>query len=304
MSYSFPDLRSPNGATTGAAPRPHATADVTGRTLLAGFMALMLFPLSPTLGSAQRLPADGSTATARLEVSPRHGEWVMFDAGEGDRVQAWVTYPERSDAAPVVVVIHDIRAMSDWARAVGDQLAADGFIAVVPDLLSGKGRGGAGTESMASSDVGRAIRDLDPAEVNRRLRAAAAYGTSLPAATDRVGVVGFCWGGSTSFGFAVDYADLDAAVVYYGTSPPTQTLSSIQAPVLGLYGGSDNRVNSTIPAAQTELERLGKRYDVNIYDGAGHGFLGRQSGQDGANQTASNQAWPATVSFFRELLEE
>ena len=117
-------------------------------------------------------------------------------------------------------------------------------------------------------------------------------------------MVGFCWGGSTSFAFAVDYADLDAAVVYYGTSPPTETLASVRAPVLGLYGGADNRVNSTIPAAQAELDRLGKRYEVNIYDGAGHGFLGRQSGQDGANQAASKGAWPATISFFRELLED
>jgi carboxymethylenebutenolidase len=267
-------------------------------------MSLMLLPIAPTSGVAQRLPADASTAAARLDASPRHGEWVMYDAGDGDRVQAWVTYPERSDPAPVVVVIHDIRAMSDWARAVGDQLAADGFISIVPDLLSGKGRGGAGTESMPSSEVGRAIRDLDPAEVNRRLRAAAAYGTALPAATGQVGVVGFCWGGSTSFNFAVDWADLDAAVVYYGTSPATETLASIRAPVLGLYGGSDNRVNSTIPAAQAELDRLGRRYEVNIYDGAGHGFLGRQSGQDGANQAASEGAWPATIAFFRELLED
>ena len=115
------------------------------RTFVAGAMSLIVFPLSPALGVAQRLPADGTTATARLDASPRHGEWVMYDAGDGDQVQAWVTYPERSDAAPVVVVIHDIRAMSDWARAVADQLSADGFIAIVPDLLSGKGRGGAGT---------------------------------------------------------------------------------------------------------------------------------------------------------------
>ncbi len=271
---------------------------------VAGIMSLILVALSPALSTAQNLPADGETATARLEASPRHGEWVWYDAGGGDRVQAWVTYPQRSDPAPVVVVIHDIRAMSDWARAVGDQLAADGFISVVPDLLSGKGPGGGGTESFASGEVGRAIRDLDRAEVNRRLRAAAAYGTSLPSATDQVGIVGFCWGGSSSFAFAVDYADLDAAVVYYGTSPPTEALASIRAPVLGLYAGVDNRVNSTIPAAQAELERLGKRFDVNIYDGAGHGFLGRQSGQDGANRAASEGAWPATISFFRELLEE
>ena len=296
MTYAFPDLRS--------RPRTTSGTDLRVRTLLAGVMSLVLLPISPTAGTAQRLPADGETATARLEASPRHGEWVWYDAGGGDRVQAWVTYPERSDPAPVVVVIHDIRAMSDWARAVGDQLAADGFISVVPDLLSGKGPGGAGTEAFASGEVGRAIRDLDRAEVNRRLRAAAAYGTSLPSATDQVGIVGFCWGGSSSFAFAVDYAELDAAVVYYGTSPPTEALASIRAPVLGLYAGVDNRVNSTIPAAQAELQRLGKRYDVNIYDGAGHGFLGRQSGQDGANRAASEGAWPATISFFRELLEK
>ena len=288
MTHFFNDPRSRLGATR----------------CVAGIMSLILVALSPALSTAQDLPADGETATARLEASPRHGEWVWYDAGGGDRVQAWVTYPQRSDPAPVVVVIHDIRAMSDWARAVGDQLAADGFISVVPDLLSGKGPGGGGTESFASGEVGRAIRDLDRAEVNRRLRAAAAYGTSLPSATDQVGIVGFCWGGSSSFAFAVDYADLDAAVVYYGTSPPTEALASIRAPVLGLYAGADNRVNSTIPAAQAELKRLGKRFDVNIYDGAGHGFLGRQSGQDGANQAASEGAWPATISFFRELLEE
>ena len=158
MNYSFPDLRLRTRATS----RSRAASGVMGRTLLAGVMSLLLLPLSPTLGMAQSLPADGATATARLEASPRHGEWVTYDVGGGDRVQAWVAYPERSDPAPVVVVIHDIRAMSDWARAVGDQLAADGFIAVVPDLLSGKG-------------PGAAVRNPSPP-----MRSAAPYGISTP----------------------------------------------------------------------------------------------------------------------------
>ena len=271
------------------------------RHLLAGLV--LATAALPHAGEAQSLPPDGETATSRLAASPRHGEWVTYDAGNGDEVEAWVSYPERTDDAPVVVVIHDIRAMSDWARAVADQLAADGFIAVAPDLLSGKGPGGGGTASLDPQDVGRAMRDLDRAEVDRRLQAAAAYGTSLPAASDKVGSVGFCWGGSTSFNFAVDFAGLDAAVVYYGTSPDTEALARIQAPVLGHYGGADNRVNATIPDAQAEMEHLGKRYDVNIYDGAGHGFLKGQGGMDGANMAASEGAWPRTIEFFRELLE-
>jgi carboxymethylenebutenolidase len=125
---------------------------------------------------------------------------------------------------------------------------------------------------------------------------------SLPAGGSSVGVVGFCWGGSTSFRMATEWPTLDAAVVYYGSSPTSDALANVVTPVLGLYGGDDARVNATIPPAQEEMERLGKRYDVNIFEGAGHGFLRQQSGREGANARASREAWPETVAFFRELL--
>ena len=251
--------------------------------------------------TAQSLPPDEEGALARLNSSPRHGEWVTYDAGEGDMVRAWITYPERSDQAPVVIVIHEIFGLTDWIRSVADQLAAEGFIAVAPDLLSGTGPSGGGSESMDRQASVAAIRTLDPVDVNRRLRAMAAYATALPSAGDQVGAVGYCWGGSTSFGLAVDYADLDAAVVYYGTSPEGG-FDQIQAPVLGLYGGNDNRVNSTIPRAEQAMSSGGQNFKAHIFDGAGHGFLRAQSGQQGANMSATEQAWPLTVDFFKEQL--
>ncbi len=265
-------------------------------------MFLTTFALTD-LTFAQELPADAELALTRLTESPRHGEWVLYDAGDADTVNAFIAYPERSDQAPVVVVIHEIFGLTDWVRGVADQLAADGFIAIAPDLLSGKGYAGGGTESFSPDSVRQAIRDLDRAEVNRRLQAAAAYATSLPAATAKVGSIGFCWGGSTSFRLAVAWPDLDAAVVYYGSSPDTEALATIQAPVLGLYGGDDARVNATVPAAMAEMERLGKSYETEIYDGAGHGFLRRQDGRDGANHSASEQAWSRTLEFLRSQLE-
>jgi carboxymethylenebutenolidase len=281
------------------------TARVRSRRSIPLVLALTLsLAAAPSLVSAQAFPPDEEGALARLDASPRHGEWVMYDAGDGDMVSAWVVYPERADNAPVVIVIHEIYGLTDWIRSVADQLAADGFIAIAPDLLTGKGPDGGNADSMDRQGRVQAIRSLDRAEVNRRLKAAGSYATSLPAATDQVGVVGYCWGGSSSFLLATDWADLDAAVVYYGSSPATETLSAIQAPVLGLYGGNDNRVNATIPDASTEMERLGKRYEVEIYDGAGHGFLRNQPGQEGANLRATAQAWPRTVAFFRELLEQ
>ena len=114
--------------------------------------------------------------------------------------------------------------------------------------------------------------------------------------------VGFCWGGRTSFTFATHDPGLGAAVVYYGTSPESEALAAVEAPVLGLYGEDDARaVNETIPPAQNRMEELGKSFRVEIFDGAGHGFLRAQDGREGRNLTASSQAWPLTVRFFRNI---
>lgn len=250
-------------------------------------------------------PADAASAVARLNASSRHGEYVSYAAGPGggvgDSVRAWVSYPERRDRAPVVVVIHEIFGLTDWIRGVADQLAAEGFIAVAPDLLTGKGPGGGGTESVDQQGATRLIRTLTAEEVQRRISAAAAYGAALPAALDRVTTIGFCWGGSQSFLAAGYVPGLRGAVVYYGTSPDSATLGTVTAPVLGLYAGDDARVNATIERARTGLARLGKRYEVETYEGAGHGFLRDQPGRAGANQRATEQAWPRMVAFLREV---
>src|ERR1700704_1015960 len=84
------------------------------------------------------IPASSVGVTARLATSPRHGEYVMIRTGPSDSVRAWVVYPERATKAPVVVVVHEIFGLSAWVRGVADQLAADGFIAIAPDLLTMK----------------------------------------------------------------------------------------------------------------------------------------------------------------------
>jgi carboxymethylenebutenolidase len=254
--------------------------------------------------AAQRpaMPADAAGATARLNASPRHGEWVRYDAGSGDSVRMWVVHPERRERAPVVVVIHEIFGLTDWIRGVADQLAAEGFVAVAPDLLSGKGPNGGGTESMDQQGAVAAIRTVGTDEWVRRVIAAARFGAALPAARNAVGVVGFCWGGAASFHLAAAWPELGSAVVFYGTSPADSLLARVRAPVLGLYAGDDARVNATIAPAQAAMQRLGKRYDVSIFDGAGHGFLRQQDGRDGANLRAGEQAWPRTIAFLRETL--
>ena len=251
----------------------------------------------------EALPPDADQAKEALGKSPRHGEWVDIKLPDGGKLVTWVVYPETKSKAGVVIVIHEIFGLTDWVRGVADQLAKEGFIAVAPDLLSGKGPNGGGTDSLGE-EATKVIRTLTPETVVERLNAARDYALKLPAANGKVGSVGFCWGGSTSFAYAVAQPKLNAAVVYYGTSPSeAAAYATIAAPVLGLYGGDDARVDATIPTAEAEMKKLGKPYTPRVFEGAGHGFLRQLSGKDGANRKAAEQAWPATLAFFREHLK-
>jgi carboxymethylenebutenolidase len=254
----------------------------------------------------ENLPAAEEAAKAALEKSPRHGEYVDVKAPDGTPIRTWVSYPERKDKAGVVIVIHEIFGLSDWIRGVADQLAREGFIAVAPDLISGHGPGGGGTDSVSSrDDVVKLVRAVTPAEALARLNAVRAYAIALPAANGKAATIGFCWGGTRSFAYAVDQPALDGAVVYYGTSPETADLARIKAPVLGHYGGDDARVDATIPPAEAEMKKLGKTYEPHVYEGAGHGFLRAQSdpAHGVANRKATGEAWPRTIAFLRERLK-
>jgi carboxymethylenebutenolidase len=265
------------------------------------------------------LPASEPNATKALTDSPRHGEWVEIPlpadgaakpadakapAAKAPTLKTWVSYPERKDAAPVVIVVHEIFGMTDWVRAVADQLAAEGFIAIAPDLLSGKGPEGGATSSFQGDAVREAIRKLDANEVVARLNAARDYATALPSATKKSACVGFCWGGSTAWTYATKQPGLNAAIVYYGTAPDAkEAIAAITCPVLGCYGGDDARVTSTVEKTKALTTEAGKTFTAAIYDGAGHGFLRQQDGREGKNRAAAEAAWKATIALLRERLE-
>jgi carboxymethylenebutenolidase len=248
---------------------------------------------------ALALPPGGDDAAAALIKSPRHGEYVDVPVGEA-KIKSFIVYPERKENAPVIIVIHEIFGLSDWVRAVADDLAAQGFIAIAPDLLSGKGPGGGGTESFKGDSVRDAIRGLKPEEVSARLNAVRAYALAQPAASKRSACIGFCWGGSASFAYATAQPGLNASVVYYGTAPK-DGLDKISCPVAGFYGGNDARVTATVKPTQKAMEEASKPYQIAIYDGAGHGFLRQQT--QGANKKAAEEAWKATIEFLKKNLE-
>ena len=230
------------------------------------------------------LPLAGAQEWARqkLEKSPRHGEWVQIQHGSRT-VQAFMVYPESKKKAPVVIVIHEIFGLSDWARTVADQLAGNGYIAIAPDFLSGMGPNGGKSSDFPSVDTAReANSKLDPEQVTADLNAVADYARKLPAANGKLAVAGFCWGGGQSFRFATTRKDLRAAFVFYGVPP--QEVTGITAPVYGFYAGDDARIGATVPDTIEAMKKAGKKYDAVTYQGAGHGFM--RAGEDPAADAA------------------
>ncbi len=254
--------------------------------------------LAATAASAQ------DWAKAELEKSPRHQEWVKVKHGNRE-VQSFIVYPEVKDKAPAVVVIHEIFGLSDWVRTVADQLAAAGYIAIVPDLLSGMAPGGGGTSEFPGQDaVTKAVSTLPPAQVTADLDAVADYVSKLPACNGKVVVAGFCWGGSQTFRYATHNPTIKACFVFYGSGPDNPAdIARINCPIYGFYGGNDARVNATIPKSEELMKSAGKTYDPVTYEGAGHGFMraGQGPNPTEANRKAREEGWKRWLELMKRI---
>jgi carboxymethylenebutenolidase len=241
-------------------------------------------------------------AVERLEASPRHHEWVEVPAGESRVVRSFVAFPEKAEGALAVIVIHENRGLTDWVRSFADQLAAAGYLAIAPDLLSGFSAERPHTGAFASSDAAReAISALDADQVTADLLAVQRWIAERPGASGKTAVVGFCWGGAQSFRFATHAKDLSAALVFYGTAPTDEArIAAVAAPVHGFYGENDARVNATIPETRRLMAAHGKTYEPVTYEGAGHAFMRQADDPAGpeAAKKAKAAAWERLVGIL------
>jgi carboxymethylenebutenolidase len=257
------------------------------RALAGGTVIVLALGIAAVMGSARVFP---QTIAARADI---HSEYVKYTSGR-DSITAYLAYPERADPAPAVIVIHDIYGMSDRLRPAVELLAQRGFVAIGPDLLSRRG----GTSAVADS-ARRFIMSLHPDTVTQDLDATYAFLKTIKAVRpDRIGVIGFCWGGGQSFRYATNNPGLRAFVVCYGPGPDTAALARIQAKGFGVYAEDDARINTGLPDLTAALQRARVDYQQKIYPGVGHAFL-----QTRDKPEVADSAWAAIERFFREQLE-
>lgn len=285
------------------------------------------------------LPPSAATAPARLSASPRHGEWVKiaFEQGSADSMMAWIVYPVARTKAPVVVVVHEIFGLQTWVRGVADQVAADGFIAIAPDFLSRVRRGGPSNVELHGDTARAMIGGVGIPERNRIIAAAASYAMMQASAEQKYAVIGYCWGGQTVWGHAVNggVKGYSGGVAYYGAFPytaggqratataaavpasiVTDSLLKINTPLMLLNGSGDARIAASMPALDSIMKRNKKDYVGINYPGAIHGFLRAQDdpptsapadaaafeAQRAANLAATKDGWPKTIAFLRKNL--
>jgi len=266
------------------------------------FAGMMLAAMGILLGAQTIAAQEWSQpwARERMAASPRHSEWVTVKH-DGRNVETLIVYPESKDKRPVVLIIHEIFGLSDWAQELADEVAAAGYIAVAPDLLSGMAPNGGRTKDFPTG-VTEAVSKLNPDQVTADLNAAADYALKLPASNGKIYVAGFCWGGTQTFRFATNRADLSAAFVFYGAPPATDAMAHIKSPVYGFYAGNDARIDATIPDAIAAMKAAGKTYEPVTYEGAGHGFMRAGEAPDAtdANKKAREDSWKRWKSLLSQ----
>ena len=250
--------------------------------------ATILESLSPKYAQAQQITEDDS----RLKI-----ETIEYSSSQGSgTMRGYLARPANSSGKlPGVLVIHENRGLNPHIKDVARRTGLAGFLALAPDALTPLG-GYPGND-----DDGRALqRQLDRGKMTEDFLAAAAHLKGHPECSERVGVVGFCFGGGMANILAVRIPDLAAAVPFYGGQPDAGDVSKIKAPLLLHYASLDQRVNAGWPEYETALKANGVTYTAHMYEGTNHGFHNDTTPR--YDETAAELAWQRTIDFFNQTL--
>lgn len=244
--------------------------------------------------------SPASTGVSVAEDDPRIDAGPVEFQGNDATLQGYLSRPKEPGPHPAVLVVHENRGLLPHFPDVTRRLAAEGYAALAVDMLSREG----GTASIGDPDKLRtALRDIPKEQVVADGSARIDYLRGLSyVQTDRVGAMGFCFGGSIVWLLAVRNPDLRTAVPFYGSAPPLEEIPNLQIPVLGIYAAEDNRINGGVPALEQALESNGKDFKFVTYSGANHAFF-NDTGSRYRPQAAA-EAWTETLNWFEEHLME
>ncbi len=294
-------------------------AGVTGSLVLATSILAACAPaetatLMPTATSQQTetptgMPPSGTPAPTENVIEIVSGDAsptqpLIQNTGEAKAVQitpevrGYLARPEGEGLFPVILVCHENRGLTPHIEDVTRRLAQAGYLALAVDLLSRSG----GTPSLDPSDVPGILGNTSPEQFVADFRSGWEYLMTLPyARPERVGMVGFCFGGGVTWLMATRMPELLAAVPFYGPHPSLEDVPDIQAAVLGIYAGNDQRINQGIPAIEQAMAQHNKIFEKIIYPGVDHAFHNDTGSR--YNAEAATDAWRRTLDWFERYVK-
>jgi carboxymethylenebutenolidase len=280
-------------ATTAPAGTTAAGTTAAGSTTAAGGTAAAgatTAPPAPTPG-----PAKGPLTVAENDPAVTTSD-VTFKSDTD--VKGYLAKPSAPGTYPGIIVIHENRGLQPHIKDVARRLAKQGYIALAPDLVSRSG----GTDANQFDRISGILSQANPADLVKDLRAAVAYLETQGIAAGKLGVTGFCLGGSYTLRLAAAEPKIVAAVPYYGPTPePASQMANTNAAIYAQYGENDARVNNTIPALEQAMKGANKTFQSKIYPGANHAF-NNDTGVN-FNEAAAVQAWTETLNWFQKYLK-
>lgn len=269
-------------------------------------------------------------------METREERSVIEQAGGELDMNVFVSRPSDEGEYPTLIVIHEAFGVDAWVEDITRRFAADGFVAVAPDLFSidafgrtvrpeeimevfalrsklppeRRGDAQAMEEEVSKLPAERAqrFRDIqrwfgqrDQGALVEPVQRAIEWSRHRDDTTHKVGIVGFCFGGGMVLRVAVEGLDLDAAAPFYGANPPLENVERVKCPLLLMYGRNDPYIMPQVPALVGALEGADLRFGLHIYEEAGHAFLNDKR-PEMYSESASKQAWPVTIQFFTNHL--
>jgi carboxymethylenebutenolidase len=233
-----------------------------------------------------------------LSAFAAEGRPVSYKSGD-ETVNGVLYTPAGKGPFPALIVIHEWWGLNDWVKEQASKLAGEGYVALAVDLYRGK----VATTPDLAHEIMRGVPEDRAA---RDLGAAFDFLDAQPnVKKDRIGSIGWCWGGGYSLDVALLEPSLAAGVINYGrlATDPAE-LKKINAPLLGIFGGQDQGIPpEDVHKFQHALEQLGKKVEIKIYPDAGHGFENPNK-KDGYRPDDANDAWKRTLDFLARTLKK
>ena len=261
-----------------------------GALTVGGVSALaMAHALLPRYAEAQTISFTDKRIKARYVDYPSPG-------GNSGKMRGYLVQPAGSGPFPAVLVIHENRGLNPHIEDVARRAAVEGFLALAPDVLSSIG-GYPGND-----DDGRTMqKSLDRSKSRLDMLNGARYLKAHALSSGKLGVTGFCWGGSVTNFLAVKLGgDLNAAVPFYGSAAAAKDVPQIRAPLLIHYAENDPRINKQRAAFEAALKANNAEFEMHTYPGTRHGFHNNSTRR--YNEDAAKLAWKRTIAFFKQHL--